>query len=183
MKTTLLAYDIELGCTTRYRTVVRDKAALIVLDDVWDARDIEPFRAESPRSHLLFTTRDESIAAGTGAQLITPGFLTPEQSRQMLARWSGLSADALPLYAGDLIRECGGLALALAAIGAMLRGKPSAYWRYGLNLLQSADLAKLQLQFPNYQHPDPTGKSSAGRISSWSGYPMRTASASSVMSR
>ena len=103
---------------------MRDKAALIVLDDIWSARDIEPFRAESPHSRLLFTTRDASIAAGIGAQLVTAGFLTPEQSREMLARWSGLSADALPPDADDLIRECGGLALALAAIGAMLRGKP-----------------------------------------------------------
>jgi hypothetical protein len=149
----LAAYDSELGSTNRYRTIVRDKAALIVLDDVWDTRDIEPFRAESPSSRLLFTTRDESIAAGTGAQLVTPGFLTPEQSRDMLARWSGLSVNALPPDADDLIRECDGLPLAVATIGAMLRGKLHEYWQHVHNLLRNADLGKIQQQFPNYPYP------------------------------
>ena len=61
------AYDNELGSRNRYRTTIRNKAALVVLDDVWSARDVEPFRAESSRSALLFTTRDASIAAGIGA--------------------------------------------------------------------------------------------------------------------
>jgi WD40 repeat protein len=150
----LNAYDTELGSTNRYRACMRDKAALIVLDDVWDARDLEPFRANSPRSCLLFTTRDAALASSAGVHPFTVGFLTPEQSREMLARWSGCSINALPAEANDIIRECGGLALALSIIGAMLRGKPNSFWQCVSKLLRNADLRKIRQQFPNYQHPD-----------------------------
>src|SRR4051794_5463124 len=54
----LRAYDTEEGATNRYQSVLRDKAVLIVLDDVWNTQDVERFRVKSPRSRLLFTTRD-----------------------------------------------------------------------------------------------------------------------------
>jgi NB-ARC domain/Putative serine esterase (DUF676) len=63
----LVAYDGDRAARNRYRSIIREKAALIVLDDVWNAWDIDPFRAESPRSRLLFTTRDAGIASATSA--------------------------------------------------------------------------------------------------------------------
>jgi hypothetical protein len=44
----LTRYDNELGAKNQYRTTVRKKAALIVIDDVWKAADIEPLRAGGP---------------------------------------------------------------------------------------------------------------------------------------
>jgi hypothetical protein len=41
--------------------------------------------------------------------------------------------DHLPPEAAELIRECGHLPLALSMIGAMLRGKPRAYWEHVAN--------------------------------------------------
>ncbi|HVH72616.1 MAG TPA: NB-ARC domain-containing protein, partial [Candidatus Dormibacteraeota bacterium] len=64
----LARYDNELGAKNQYRSTIRSKAAIIVVDDVWRASDLEPLRAESPRSRLLFTTRDASIAAAVGAR-------------------------------------------------------------------------------------------------------------------
>jgi hypothetical protein len=148
----LTRYDNELGCTNQYRTTIRSKAALIVIDDVWHDRDVEPFRAESPRSRLLFTTRDASIAAAVGAQEHTADLLTQEQSREVLARWSGLQTDKLPSNADGLIRECGRLPLALSMIGAMLRSKPPAFWDRVLDLLGKSDLEKIKAQFPDYPH-------------------------------
>jgi WD40 repeat protein len=150
----LTRYDNELGCMNQYRTTVRNKTALIVLDDVWNPRDIEPFRAESPCSRLLFTTRDSSIAAAVGAQEHLAELLTEEQSRTVLAQWSAVREEKLPVQAGDLIRECGRLPLALAMIGAMLRGKPAAFWQQVLKLLRVADLKKIKAQFPDYPHTD-----------------------------
>jgi WD40 repeat protein len=149
------AYDGELSSINAYRTAMRDKAALIVLDDVWSVRDIEPFRVESPCSRLLFTTRDASLAESTGAKPVVPEFLTPEQSREMVARYSGLTVDALPAVADDLIRECGGLPLAIAMIGAMLvntKDNPRS-WQRIYKLLQEADLAEIERQFPDYPYP------------------------------
>jgi WD40 repeat protein len=146
--------ESELQCINRYRTAMRDKAALIVVDDVWRSRDVEPFRAESLRSRLLFTTRDASIAAAVGAEEHIADLLTVGQSRDLLARWCGSKPEDLPPEAGDLIQECGRLPLALGMIGAMLRGKPPAYWKHEGNLLRSADLAKITAQFPDYPHTD-----------------------------
>jgi WD40 repeat protein len=143
----LAAYD-TLGCASSYKTVIRDKAALIILDDVWSVRDLEPFNAESHRSHLLFTTRDKSLASLSGAKLITLGCLEPQQSREMLASWANLQANHLPPVTDDLIRECGGLALALAMIGAMVRSGTS--WQDALNLLQGANLDAIEAQLFGY---------------------------------
>jgi WD40 repeat protein len=147
-------YDTQLGCINRYRTAMRDKAALIVVDDVWRSGDVEPFRAESLRSRLLFTTRDASIAAAVGAEEHIADLLTVEQSRDLLARWCASTPEDLPPEAADLIHECGRLPLALAMIGAMLRGKPPVYWKHVGNLLRHADLAKIRAQFPDYPHTD-----------------------------
>ena len=154
LKDDLAGYDNELGCINSYRTVMRKKAALIVVDDVWRSGDIEPFRAESPRSRLLFTTRDASIAAAMGAEKLIADLLTPAQSRQLLARWSGSKPKDLPAEAEDIMQECGRLPLALAMIGAMLRAKPLAYWKYVLGLLRNANLERIKAQFPDYPHTD-----------------------------
>ena len=146
--------ETELECINRYRNLLREKAALIVVDDVWTSHDIEPFRAESPRSRILFTTRDASIAASVGAEEFLTDLLSEDQSRDVLARWAGMSIHALPSEAGDLVRECGRLPLALSMIGAMLRGKPRNYWKHVHNLLRSAELAKIASDFPNYVHKD-----------------------------
>jgi hypothetical protein len=150
-------YDGELAAKSLYNNVIRDKAALIVLDDVSNARDIDPFRAESPRSRLLFTTRDVEIASVTSAQPLSPNFLLPDESRAMLATWSGTSVDAMPPCADDIIRQCGGLSLALAMIGTMLLDEPPAYWS-DVNIdLQNADLKEIRAQFPDYPYPDLLG--------------------------
>jgi hypothetical protein len=148
----LTRYDNDLGSTNQYRTTIRSKAALIVIDDVWRAHDVEPFRADSPRSRLLFTTRDASIAAAVGAQEHTADLLTQEQSREVLARWSGLKTDNLSSQTDGLIRECGRLPLALSMTGAMLKNKPPAFWNRVLDLLGKADIEKIKAQFPDYPH-------------------------------
>jgi hypothetical protein len=93
LKDDLSLYDTAQGSINQYRTALRSKAALIVLDDVWDARDVEPFRADSPRSRLLFTTRDTSIASVVGAREFTANLLT-KTSRAASSR-SGPAGESL----------------------------------------------------------------------------------------
>ncbi len=72
----LTGYDTALGCENRYRTTIAQKAALIVVDDVWSKADIEPLLADSPRSRFLFTTRDASIGRFVAARehrAVSPG--------------------------------------------------------------------------------------------------------------
>jgi len=118
------------------------------VDDVWRASDVEPFIAESPRSRLLITTRDTSIGAWFGAREFTANLLTEDESRQVLAKWSGRTVEELPPLASEVIHECGYLPLALAMIGAQLRGRPPVLWNAALDHLRKADLEKIKAQFP-----------------------------------
>ena len=139
LKDDLAAYDTELGCVNRYRTVMREKAALIVVDDVWRSADVEPFRTESLRSRLLFTTRDKRVAAAVSAVQVDLPLLTKDEADQLLAERSGLSVSTLPDEAADIVEFCQGLPLALAMVGAMLRGYPTR-WKTALKHLQEAHL-------------------------------------------
>ena len=105
----LAGYDTQLGSINSYRTILKKKVALIVVDDVWNARDIEPFRADSPSSRLLFTTHDGEIANAVGAGQVVAGLLTPTQSRLLLAQWAKLRPEDLPPESADVIRETGHL--------------------------------------------------------------------------
>jgi hypothetical protein len=87
----------ELHCINRYRNLLREKAVLVIVDDVWKTKDVEPFLAESPRSRVLFTSRDASIAAAVGAEEHQAHLLTEPQSRALLARWSGYQVDPICL--------------------------------------------------------------------------------------
>lgn len=151
----LAKYDNLLSAKNQYRTTLTKKAALIVVDDVWRSSDLEPFLAEnSPRSRLLFTTRDASIAVGMGAREHLAELLSEEKSREVMARWAAMDAHKLPPIANELIQECGRLPLALSMVGAMVRDEPLAYWRTVLEDLRNADLEEIKTQFPNYPYTD-----------------------------
>ena len=144
----LSGYDTALACENQYRTTIANKAALIVVDDVWSKTDIEPLLAESPRSRFLFTTRDASIGRFVGARDHRAGLLDLAQSRALLASWANLPVAELPATADEIIAQCGQLPLALSVVGAMLRGASAEFWRDTLDLLRKADLSAIDEQLP-----------------------------------
>src|ERR1700685_908373 len=141
-------YDTPLACENRYRTTIAEKAALIIVDDVWSKTDIEPLLAESPRSRFLFTTRDASIGRFVGARNHRADLLDILQSRELLASWANVPVAKFPPAADNIIRECGQLPLALSVVGAMLRDAQVAFWGDTLELLRKADLSTIQDQLP-----------------------------------
>jgi WD40 repeat protein len=119
------AYDTPTASINRLRSVLQEKAALVVLDDVWDTQQIEPFRVQASRSRLVYTTRDRTIALAFGAQEIPVGVLTPEQAETLLSEWAGKPQ---PLFR-EIARRLGYLPLALKLAGARLReGIPASEW-------------------------------------------------------
>jgi len=144
----LSGYDTPLACENQYRTTIANKAALIVVDDVWSKADIEPLLAESPRSRFLFTTRDVSIGRFVSAREHRADLLDVAQSRLLLASWANVPIAKLPAAGDELITECGCLPLALSVVGAMLRDADAEFWRDTLDLLRKADLTAIQEQLP-----------------------------------
>ena len=124
-----------------YRGLLRDKAALIVLDDVWTLKDAEPFLPPGGRSRLLYTSRNGELAAPLGAESHEVGVLKPEQARSFLLRWSGRERNPPPEPScSDILAQCKGLVLALAMIGARLRGQADQEWSFALRDLKEAKL-------------------------------------------
>jgi WD40 repeat protein len=144
----LSRWDNDLACEHQYRTTVANKAALVVVDDVWSIDDLKPLLAESPRSRFLFTTRDASIARFVAAREHTAQLLEREQAKELLAAWAGIPLGQLPAEAEAVIGECRGLPLALSVVGAMLRGADAALWRDVAGLLRSADLSGIEDELP-----------------------------------
>jgi WD40 repeat protein len=144
----LSRYDNDLACENQYRTTIANKAALVVVDDVWSVGDLKPLLAESPRSRFLFTTRDSSIGRFVAAREHTAQLLEREQARELLAAWADVPVAELPVEADAVIAECRGLPLALSVVGAMLRGSDGALWRDTVGLLRKADLSAIEDQLP-----------------------------------
>jgi WD40 repeat protein len=140
LKDDLQSYETLPAAINRYKTVLAQKAVLIIVDDIWKKSDLEPFLADSERSRLLFTTRDASIARFIGAREYTANLLSLEQSRELVSAWAKLDKNRRPTQLDDLIRECGNLPLALSTMGAMLEGATPAEWDDALSLLRNADL-------------------------------------------
>ena len=130
--------ETQLECVHSYQTLLQQKAALVIVDDVWRAEDLRPFRVESPRSRLLFTTRDATIVAAVGAKEQHLGLLRSGKARELLARWAELDPGQLPEAASGVVHACGRLPLALSMIGSMLRGKPASEWSHTIDLLRGA---------------------------------------------
>jgi WD40 repeat protein len=140
--------DEDISPETWYKSTLAGKAALIVIDDIWSKADLDPFLADSPRSRFLFTTRDASIAKFSGAREHRADLLDAGQARQLLALWAGRKVAELPSAADEVLRECGGLPLALSMIGALLCGTVDAEWADTAELLRKSDLATIEEQVP-----------------------------------
>ncbi|MFM6138551.1 MAG: NB-ARC domain-containing protein [Sphaerospermopsis kisseleviana] len=133
--------------------LLANKACLLIIDDVWKTQDAQAFNVLGQRCKMLITTRDIKVLEEVGAINHHLDLLTVTESLSLLALWAKQHPETLPPQAHQIVEECGRLPLALAMIGAMLKGKPER-WQNVLYKLQNADLEKIKYQFPDYSYPD-----------------------------
>ena len=124
------------------RKLLIDKAALIILDDVWKASVAQAFDVLGPRSRLLVTTRDAGILHALNGELVPVSLFSEEEALQLLADSVGTEPSALSREAREVIHECGLLPLALALCGGMAK-KRGGNFRSVLERLRRADLDKI----------------------------------------
>jgi WD40 repeat protein len=147
-------FDSPARASNALRTLLQNKAALLVLDDVWQASHVALFQPNDPRCcRLLLTTRSVDIVAATRAREYALELLGEEQSRELLASCAGRAADSLPAASQGLVQACEGLPLAIAIVGGMLYGEPETRWQDVLDNLCGANLDGLALEFPTYKYP------------------------------
>jgi WD40 repeat protein len=137
----------------RLSVLLADRSCLLVLDNVRAGADLDAFDALGPRCGLLFTTRYSDLARGDAVSEFDIDRLALPQARTLLAEWAGLDESALPDEADSVLEHCGGLALALAMAGAMVRGKPHV-WPSLVGKLGSADVAKISARLQGYPYPN-----------------------------
>ena len=144
-------YDNKLACENQYRNLLRSKAALVVVDDVWNVEHLRPLLVDSPRSRFVFTTRDCGIAKAVTRRKYAAGRLHIDEALVLLARSAGKRVAKLPPQADQIIRECGYLAGAVAQIGASLRDVTIPEWRDTLHALETADFSAIEEKLPSGQ--------------------------------
>jgi hypothetical protein len=149
----------EVGLAkARLRELFAEKACLLILDDIWRLDDATAFDVLGERCQMLITTRDGVIVTGLGGEEYQLAVLEEQQALELLADWANQPEILQPSPHNDITlqvaRECGYLPLALAMVGAMMRGKPANRWQNILEKLRSADLEKIKQQFPDYPYPD-----------------------------
>jgi WD40 repeat protein len=103
----------QIGLLTQGRRI------LVVLDDVWEPIAVDPFLGLGTHGRVLITTRDLHALERAEADVKRLDLLDPEGSRLFLSEASGV--EILPSEVDEVIRQCGFLPLALAAIGALIR--------------------------------------------------------------
>jgi tetratricopeptide (TPR) repeat protein len=115
-----------------------NKAALLICDDVWEARHTAPFNVLGPRSRLVVTTRDAGLLRALGATEYRVTLLSEDDSLVLLARTSGQDLSGLTTLAREVARECGYLPLALAQCGGMAHGEDGMGWDAILTAMRDA---------------------------------------------
>ncbi len=113
-----LAMGVE-PTSAHLRSLLRERATLLVVDDAWDAAHALPFLVGGPRSRMLLTTRRASVADELGAELVELDVLTPEQSTDLLASRLGRALEPAERARARSVAEAVGflpLALELAAV-------------------------------------------------------------------
>ena len=129
---------------------LQGKHCLLIADDLWESRHINHFDLTDSGSRFLLTTRNNEVIQETGAHRCELELLSNKQARELLAKCSGFAEENLPEEAEAILRECGRLPLAVAAIGSMVNGKGRSRWQLALDKLENARLDKIPAKFDRY---------------------------------
>ena len=117
------------------RQVLADRRCLLVVDDVWSAAAAVAFKVAGPAGRVLYTTRDPAVLAGVTGQVVELGVLPEAAARLLLAGLTG--APVLPAEADRIVAVTGGVALAVALVGAAV-GAGGRSWAQAAGQLEAA---------------------------------------------
>ncbi|CAL5402840.1 unnamed protein product [Camellia sinensis] len=125
-----------------------EKRFLLILDDVWEAIDLDDLGVPQPQSQsefcmgnkIILTTRSLDVCRQMKTDIdVKVDVLNEEESWQLFTQNAGMVA-SLPCIqpiARKVSRECSGLPLAIIVVGASMRGKTTeALWKDALYALQ-----------------------------------------------
>jgi DNA-binding SARP family transcriptional activator len=115
------------ACAGLYRTLMRGRRMLVLLDNARDADQVRPLLPGSDTCQVVVTSRDSlaGLVAEVFAQPLRLEVLPPPEARRLLAaRLGARRIAAEPEAADEIIRTCAGLPLALAIVAARGAAQP-----------------------------------------------------------
>ncbi|NEQ10400.1 MAG: hypothetical protein F6K37_32060 [Moorea sp. SIO4E2] len=130
------------SASLQLRTLLSDKKALLVVDDVWKTEDAQFFNFGGPGCQILVTTREAAIAKILKAIEYPLDVMQPWQAMKLLTEKLGRNlTDTETQEAEALAKEVGYLPLALELIAAQVAGGNS--WNVLLQDMQQ-EVARLK---------------------------------------
>ncbi|KAJ1256148.1 hypothetical protein BS78_K079200 [Paspalum vaginatum] len=127
---------------TKLEELLKHKRYLIVVDDVWTIQAFEAIQSKLPdnscRSRIVVTTRIETVAKACSAASVSGHYyihhmkpLDMEDSKRLfLSRAFGFVKASYPKeledVMGNILKDCGGLPLAIVSIASILAGYRSS---------------------------------------------------------
>nr|POE54642.1 putative disease resistance protein [Quercus suber] len=121
------------------------KSVLVILDDVWDALDLDlvgiPFGGQHNRCKILLTSRSEEACTQMKAQNIFPIKVLPDEEAWNLFKGMAgncINTPGLHPIAKEVAKECGGLPVAIVTVGRALENKSEFEWSAALQQLKNA---------------------------------------------
>lgn len=140
------------SASAHLRTLLHDKACLLVVDDAWQADTVRPFMVGGEHCRVLVTTRDATLAPKVGARPYELDVMTEAQALALFEARLRKPLGGDRTQAAALARELGYLPLALELAAAQVEGGATwaellAAFRKGL-----ADLAVLDLDEATYRN-------------------------------
>ncbi|MEH2107610.1 NB-ARC domain-containing protein, partial [Nostoc sp.] len=107
--------------SSHLRSLLYDKAVLLVVDDAWDTKDAQAFNVGGARCQVLVTTREASIADALGASTYNLDIMTASQAMKLLTKKLGrkITGEERQL-AENLAKAVGYLPLALELAAAQV---------------------------------------------------------------
>ncbi len=100
------------------RTLLHDKAVLLVVDDAWNTEDAQAFKVGGARCQVLVTTREAGIAEVLGASTFSLDVMQPSQAMELLTKKLGRNLGETETQEAEALAKAVGylpLALDLAA--------------------------------------------------------------------
>jgi len=111
-----------------YRSLVRGKRVLVLLDNASDPEQVRPLLPGSPGCLVIVTSRSHlgGLLAAEGAYPVSLDLLTPAEASELLAQRLGhVRVASEPGAVAEIIERCARLPLALAIAAARAATRPS----------------------------------------------------------
>ncbi|KAM7510609.1 hypothetical protein LguiB_009484 [Lonicera macranthoides] len=125
----------------------KPKKILIILDDVWKSLDLKEIGIISANDHnickILLTSREKDVCDQMRTDKIYPiNVLAKEEACNLFQEIARIPPGATDLFsiAEDIVKECGGLPLAITTIARVLANKSREAWMMVLRQLKASAL-------------------------------------------